>query len=136
MLSLALHDVDLPGGHIEHLGEPANLRALLVHDRRAEKIGDKMPALRQTHVAAGEVRDLVFQKHRAVHVLHIRKADDEHALVDARRGDGARRAVDIERFERLEKLGAVAPRVELDLAPHAERVDDLSRFEIRLLCHR
>ena len=101
VLGLALHDVDLPGGHIEHLGELADLRALLVHDRRAEKIGDKVPSLRQTHVAAGEVHDLVFEKHRAVHVLHIRKADDEHALVDARRGDGARRAVNVERFERL-----------------------------------
>ena len=40
VLGLALHDVDLPGGHIEHLGELADLRALLVHDRRAEKIGD------------------------------------------------------------------------------------------------
>ena len=61
VLSLALHDVDLSGGHIEHFGELADLRTLLVHDRCAEKIGDKVPSLRQTHVAAGKVHDLVFQ---------------------------------------------------------------------------
>ena len=116
--------------HLEHIRELAEYRPALVDNRSADKVLQKEAALRELRLVPVDRNNLVFEDHRGVYVLHALEQGNQKAIVLAGGDNFSRGPVDIKLFEASEKIRAVGPGFDFDLALDAVRIDDFSRFKI------
>ena len=123
------------GGRGEHVGHnPQLLPAAGVQDLQAEQIGDKVPPLGQHHAGAIDGDDLALEGHGGIHVGDALQRGEDIALVYPGGAHPYGRSVQIEGAELEQKLGAVAPGDDFDLALDAVGIHDLPGLQ-KLIFH-
>ena len=88
-----------------------------------------MLAFKLLYVVPTHFDHFIFIRKGGVQIVDTLQSEQHVALVHPYIGHGDRSAADVDGVELLQKVHRVAPRLDLQLAPDAEGVDDLSGFE-------